>query len=119
MTSAVPFAKPVDFPAALGAFGPRPLVACHNDADSLSAGAIMLRVLSRAGLKPEARIVARGENAYAAAFAAEIAARRPGGLVIADLGVTPYMPGDVTPTVVIDHHVPTGRPARRPGGERH
>jgi single-stranded-DNA-specific exonuclease len=111
MSSVAPFAKPSDFPAVLRAFGARPLVACHNDADGLSAGAIMLRVLSRAGLEPEARIVGRGENAYSAAFAAEIAARRPGGLVIADLGVSAQPPGDVTPTVVIDHHVPTGRPA--------
>ena len=111
MSIASRFDKPADFPAALRAFGQKPIVACHDDADGLSAGAILLHTLRRAGHEPEPRIVGRGENAWSAAFAAEMTARAPDGLVIADLGVASRIPAPGIPTIVVDHHVPTGHPS--------
>jgi single-stranded-DNA-specific exonuclease len=56
------------------------------------------------------RIVGKGEEPWSEAMRSELAERRPGGLIVADLGVREgaLLPG--TPTVVIDHHVPTGTP---------
>jgi single-stranded-DNA-specific exonuclease len=86
-----------------------PLILGHNDADGLGATAILARALARAGRPAETRTVGRGENAWDARLRAEVAARNPGGLIVTDLGVGE---GDVAevPTVVIDHHVPSGTP---------
>src|SRR3712207_7635901 len=43
-------------------------------------------------------------------MAAELADARLGGLVVTDLGVRPGAIKAGTPTVVVDHHVPTGTP---------
>lgn len=104
------FAKPSIFAQAIPTLGRQPLIACHNDADGLSAGAILIATLRRVGLDPDVRIVGRGENAYSQAFAAEIRRRRPDSLIIADLGVARDLPAPDVPTIVIDHHVPSGAP---------
>jgi single-stranded-DNA-specific exonuclease len=98
------------FAAAVDAFGPRPLILGHFDADGLSAAAILHRALARAGHDPAIRIVGKGEQPWSDEMRAELAARAPGGLVVADLGVREgdLLPG--TPTVIVDHHVPTGTP---------
>jgi single-stranded-DNA-specific exonuclease len=98
------------FAEAVAGFGPAPLILGHFDADGLAAAAILQRGLARAGHAPEVRIVGKGEQPWSDAMRAELAERRPGGLVVADLGVRegPLLPG--TPTVVVDHHVPTGTP---------
>jgi single-stranded-DNA-specific exonuclease len=56
------------------------------------------------------RIVGKGEQPWSDAITTELAERRPGGLIVVDLGVRAgaLLPG--TPTIVIDHHVPTGTP---------
>ena len=102
---------PSAFPAALEAFGPDPLVACHNDADGLSAGVILVTALERAGRACRLRIVGKGENAYSKAFAAELGGRDMGGLIVADLGVAAALPRPDVPTILVDHHVPTGVPS--------
>jgi single-stranded-DNA-specific exonuclease len=98
------------FAAAVAGFGPKPLILGHFDADGLSAAAILQRALGKAGYGPEVRIVGKGEEPWSDAMRGELAERRPGGLIVADLGVREgaLLPG--TPTVVIDHHVPTGTP---------
>lgn len=101
---------PGAFPAALDAFGPKPLVVCHNDADGLSAGAILLHALRRTGREPGLRIVGKGENAYSEAFRREMATVQADGMIIADLGVAPEVPRPDLPTILIDHHVPSGLP---------
>jgi single-stranded-DNA-specific exonuclease len=98
------------FARALDGFAPgRPvLVVSHFDADGLSAAAILARGLRARGRAAEVRITGKGESPWDDDFRAELAARDPGGLIVADLGTRaePVLPG--CPTVVIDHHVPTG-----------
>ncbi len=86
------------------------LILGHFDADGLSALAILARALERSGQSCEIRLVGKGENPWSAELRAELAARAPGGLIVTDLGVRDgaLLPG--TPTVLIDHHVPTGTP---------
>ncbi|WP_181706010.1 DHH family phosphoesterase [Chthonobacter rhizosphaerae] len=99
------------FRAALSTFGDGPvLIVSHNDADGLSAAAVLSRGLGRAGRPAQIRILGRGETPWSDPIRAELMGRTIGGLVVADLGVRsgPIRPG--VPTVVIDHHVPRGMP---------
>lgn len=100
------------FRAAVERFDPGrpPLVLGHFDADGLSALAIFARALKRCGRPADLRVVGRGENPWDEALRAELAERRPGGLIVADLGVREgaLVPG--VPTIIVDHHVPTGTP---------
>ena len=89
----------------------RPLVVVsHFDADGLSAAAILVRSLERAGWAVIPVIVGRGETPWDENFAARIDAFEPGGLILADLGTRPEPVVPSCPTMVIDHHVPTGEP---------
>jgi single-stranded DNA-specific DHH superfamily exonuclease len=100
------------FRAALDRFdSSRPaLTLGHFDADGLSAVAILKRALDRAARSSEVRITGKGENPWSPALRSELKERRPGGLLVTDLGAREgdILPG--TPTVLIDHHVPTGGP---------
>lgn len=107
--------KPPDmFPTALRSIGTHPLIACHNDADGLSAGVILMKALRWTGAAPEIRIVGKGENAYSQAFRHEVEARYASGaisgLILADLGVSSQLYAKRLPTIIVDHHVPTGIP---------
>ncbi|HEV7414560.1 MAG TPA: phosphoesterase [Tianweitania sediminis] len=104
------FARPEAFPDAAETLGNQPLVAFHNDADGLTAGAILLTALRRQGKQPHGRIVGKGENAFSAAFVDEVQQQRPSGLVIADLGVSSRVTLPAIPTILVDHHAPTGVP---------
>ena len=99
------------FASALARFdrGRPVLILGHNDADGLSATAILARGLGQEGWACRTRIVGRGENPWSAELQAEIAHTNPGGLIVTDLGVRE---GDLAacPTIIIDHHVPTGTP---------
>ena len=86
------------------------LVLGHFDADGLSAVAILVRALERAGRIAAERLVGKGENPWSPELRAELSARAPGGLIVTDLGVREGAPLPGTPTVLIDHHVPTGAP---------
>lgn len=100
------------FARATAGFGPdAPVVLCHDDADGLSAGALLARALARAGRSPgPVRVIGRGASPWSAPIRDELAARRPGGLVVTDLGVQAgaILPG--IPTVLVDHHVPRSWP---------
>jgi single-stranded-DNA-specific exonuclease len=100
------------FRAALDGFDPDlpALILGHFDADGLSAVAILKRALDRAGRGADIRLVGKGENPWSATLRSEIAERRPGGLIVADLGVREGVIADSVPTVIVDHHVPTGTP---------
>jgi single-stranded-DNA-specific exonuclease len=101
-----------EFAAAVARFDrSRPaLVLGHFDADGLAASAILARSLEGFGIAAETRIVGKGENPWREKLRRELGERRPGGLIVADLGTREgsLLPG--TATVVIDHHVPTGMP---------
>lgn len=97
--------------AALEAFPPGPIaVLCHSDADGLSAGAILTRSLRQAGLDVYVDVTRKGESAWSEGVRARLEALQPAGLIVADLGSReePILP-DV-PTILIDHHRPTGAP---------
>lgn len=108
--SADPQAIGRTFASAVERFGSEPLVLGHFDADGLSAAAILKRALDAAGRTASVRIVGKGENPWFTSLQNELAAIRPGGLLVADLGVREGEIVSGVPTVIIDHHVPTGRP---------
>ena len=81
----------------------------HFDADGLVAIAILVRALRHAGWQAEPRVTGKGETPWDDAFAASLGT--PGGLIVADLGTRPDAVRPGVPTVVIDHHLPTGTPA--------
>lgn len=83
----------------------------HNDADGLSALAILARALRAHGHEVRTRVVGRGESPWSPEMRDELAGEPMGGLVIADLGVRQTAPRPDVPTVVLDHHVPQGEPA--------
>ena len=83
-----------------------PLLCGHHDADGLSALACLGRAWERKfGVRPEMRIVGRGENAWTPEFA-DTLSHDLNGLVLLDLGTGQSRPTPA-PLCVIDHHVPT------------
>jgi single-stranded-DNA-specific exonuclease len=100
------------FLKAVATFGPgNPVVLCHDDADGLSAGALLGRAFAGSSHgKARVRIVGRGESAWSDALREELAADKPGGLIVTDLGVQAdvILPG--VPTIIVDHHVPRSVP---------
>lgn len=86
------------------------LLVGHNDADGLSAIAILAQAFARSGRAVRVRIVGRGESPWSPEFAAAYDGEALGGAILADLGLRegPVLPG--VPTLVIDHHVPRGTP---------
>jgi single-stranded-DNA-specific exonuclease len=80
------------------------LVLSHDDADGLSAAALLLRGLGRAGHEAVPRLVGRFESAWNG----PLLPGEWGGVVIADLGLGERLPHLDTPSLVLDHHVPRG-----------
>lgn len=85
-------------------------VLAHFDADGLSAAAILVRAARGAGWQAEPIILGKAETPWDSAVGERLAAMNPGGVIVADLGTRadPVLPG--CPTLVIDHHRPTGFP---------
>jgi len=95
----------------LGALPDGPIaIAGHFDADGLSAVAIMVRALRTAGRDAEAVIVGKTETPWDAAFAARLRAIEPAGLIVTDLGTRSEAVLPDVPTLIVDHHRPTGTP---------
>ncbi|GGB40769.1 hypothetical protein GCM10011380_32790 [Sphingomonas metalli] len=86
------------------------VVLSHFDADGLAAAAILVRALRTAGRQAEPLVIGKTGSPWDGDTASRIAAFGPAGLIVADLGTRPepVLPG--CPTLVIDHHVPTGTP---------
>jgi len=87
-------------------------VLCDSDADGLPAGALLERALRAAGfvdVKAEAR--KKGESAWGAELLERIGRAEPEALIVADLGsrAEPLL-GPSVPTLLLDHHCPTGVP---------
>lgn len=86
------------------------LIVSHFDADGLTAAAILVRALRQAGWEAVSVVVGKGESPWDPQVADRLGEHEPGGLILADLGTRadPVLSG--CPTLVIDHHVPTGEP---------
>jgi single-stranded DNA-specific DHH superfamily exonuclease len=99
----------VDALAAFGREGPI-VVLSHFDADGLSAAAILVRALRQAGWNSEPLVIGKTGSPWEVETRDRIAALKPAGLIVADLGTRsePVLPGCTT--LVVDHHVPTGEP---------
>src|SRR5687767_6941454 len=63
----------------------RVVVAAHNDADGLSAAAIVLRALAARGVAAEPLPARRGEHVHQDAMRARIAALAPDALIVVDM----------------------------------
>src|SRR5215210_7884781 len=63
------------------------LILGHNDADGLSASALLARAFSRHGTNCQVRILGRGENPWSDALRTELSGVPVGGLIVTDLGV--------------------------------
>lgn len=86
------------------------VVLSHFDADGLAASAILTRALRQAGQVVEPLVIGKTESPWDAAVGDRIGALSPSGLIVADLGTRPDPVVIGCPTLVIDHHVPTGEP---------
>ena len=82
----------------------------HSDVDGLASAAILARALQAQGCEVEAEVTRKGESAWSDTTRQRLAARRTAALVLSDLGSRedPLLP-DV-PTLLVDHHKPTGVP---------
>jgi single-stranded-DNA-specific exonuclease len=103
-------ARPSEFREHLALLRDDILLVSHNDADGLSAAAILARALPRVGRNVRLRILGRGENPWSAEFRAEVAASTIGGIIATDLGIRAGAIRVGCPTILIDHHVPAGVP---------
>jgi single-stranded DNA-specific DHH superfamily exonuclease len=86
------------------------VVLSHFDADGLAASAILTRALRQVGRVVEPLVIGKTESPWDAAVGDRIGALSPAGLIVADLGTRPDPVLVGCPTLVIDHHVPTGEP---------
>ncbi len=86
-------------------------VLCDSDADGLPAGALLVRALGAAGFgEVTSETRRKGESAWRAEVLERVREFGPEALIVADLGSRPgaLLPG--VPTLLLDHHVPTGVP---------
>ena len=86
------------------------VVLSHFDADGLGAAAILVRALHQAGWAAHPKVIGKTGSPWEADTRDQPAALEPAGLIVTDLGTRaePVLPG--CPTLVLDHHVPTGEP---------
>ncbi|NTS64428.1 DHH family phosphoesterase [Sphingomonas sp. HHU CXW] len=86
------------------------VVAGHFDADGLSGVATLVRALRAAGRAAEPVIVGKTETPWDASFAERLRALEPAGLIVTDLGTRGEAVLAGVPTLIVDHHRPTGTP---------
>lgn len=86
------------------------IVLSHFDADGLSAAAILVRALGYAGRAAIPLVIGKTESPWGPAVGDRMSSLNPAGLIVADLGTRPEPVLFDCPTLVIDHHVPTGEP---------
>ncbi|MGK6325449.1 phosphoesterase [Sphingomonas sp. DT-51] len=88
----------------------RIVVLSHFDADGLSAAAILIRALTSAGRAATPLIIGKTETIWDESVGLRIGSLKPVGLIVADLGTAAEPVASDLPTLVIDHHKPTGLP---------
>ena len=86
-------------------------VLCDSDADGLPAGALLVRALRAAGFgEVTAETRRKGESAWDGQVLERVRGFRPEALIVADLGSRAGALLAGVPTLLLDHHVPTGVP---------
>lgn len=85
-------------------------VASDSDTDGLCAGAIALAALERLGHRPRWLLAGRGEHPHSDSMRARISALDPDALVVLDMGSRAGAIVAGLPTLVLDHHAPSGSP---------
>jgi single-stranded DNA-specific DHH superfamily exonuclease len=85
-------------------------LACDHDVDGLSAAELFRRAIARRGGASATVVAGRGEHVHQDVVRARIAALTPGSLVVLDMGsrAGAIVPG--LPTLLVDHHQPSGFP---------
>ena len=110
--SDLPHATRTAFAEALANFDPAcpAVILSHFDADGLAAAAVLARAMERAARPVTIQLIGKGQTPWDDQLTAGLTAQTPAGLILCDLGTRaqPVLPG--CPTVIIDHHVPTGNP---------
>lgn len=88
----------------------RVVVAGDSDVDGLAAAVLLLRTLGRLGTATTPAVAWRGEHVHMDAMRARLGSLGPSSLVVVDMGSRDgtILPG--VPTMVIDHHQPSGTP---------
>ncbi len=82
----------------------------HSDSDGLTATAILARSLRAKGFRIAAEVTRKGENAWSPSVLQRIEDSHPHALIVADLGSREELLISGIPTLLIDHHKPTGTP---------
>lgn len=82
----------------------------HSDADGLTAAAILARSLRTKGFRVQAGVTRKGENAWSPSVLQRIKDSYPTALIVTDLGSREDTLISDVPTLLIDHHKPTGVP---------
>jgi single-stranded-DNA-specific exonuclease len=87
-------------------------VALHDcDADGLTSGVLWQRTLERAGMQPVRLVTQRQRNAWSEGNREHLAAHRPHGLFVLDLGCKSEPLLEDVATCFVDHHRPDEPPA--------
>ena len=90
------------------------VILCDLDFDGLGAGVVLWHFLVRRGVEPgliEVQHPPKGENAYTPSTRGYVARAHPRSLFILDLGISSRIVMHEVPTLLIDHHRPSGEPA--------
>ncbi|MDQ3707537.1 MAG: phosphoesterase [Chloroflexota bacterium] len=89
------------------------LILCDLDVDGLGAGVVLWHLLARRGVDPnliEVQHPPKGENAFTPSTRGYVARAHPRALFVLDLGVSSRTIMHEVPTLLIDHHRPSGEP---------
>ncbi|HET6312577.1 MAG TPA: phosphoesterase [Chloroflexia bacterium] len=90
------------------------LILCDLDVDGLGAGVVLWHLLTRRGVEPgliEVQHPPKGENAFTPSTRGYVARAHPRALFVLDLGVSSRIIMHEIPTLMVDHHRPSGLPA--------
>lgn len=88
----------------------RVVVVGHSDVDGLASTAILTRAFEHIGCAVWPYVTRKGENAWSASVREQVAAQKPDALILADLGSRADALEPKVPSLLIDHHRPTGVP---------
>ena len=91
----------------------RVVILCDGDVDGLGAAVVLTRYLERHGFAPADILPMhppKGSNAFTPAVTDAVGAHDPVALFVLDLGINGFDIAPGVPTLLIDHHRPTGAP---------